>query len=954
MAPNLSPLRAMPPAPPIEGGSNRPLSLDDAAVAYRIVSGYADIFVADAAGNGRRHLFRASDGATMFGGAATGGTLIAVGSLGSAFEAVAVDLALAETAQVERWIEDMSAATSPRGEDWPGYLIEATTALEPGSDYGVPARRLLWLRVDGGVVRWQGMELKARTMMPAMAPARFDTPSGGRLTLIERPSAVQQQDAIASLNGSVVMLIAQRLQAERSQSEAGFVGRQQVSDAALADAMTALVGRSEASRPLPRDPALSAIITVLAAAGHKGPELPRPLPISDGGNRLLQVLGFLDLPYRPVRLAGDWWKRDGLPFLAETRDGRPLAIVPIGGGRWRARGPGVDGVVTAKLVETISAGALQLYPSLPDRALGMRDLLGFGISGAGRDVRRIGLMSVFAALTLMAMPFATGIIFESVVPLGDRSNLVQILVALCALALGQTMFEVVRALGVARLEARLDAKLQAAVVHRLLHLPVTFFRKFSVGDLAERTLGLQEIRQLVSGSALAGLFGAIGIVSGGTAMALLDWRMALMAIVPILVIAAVSGFLSWRQLRHERERVRINGRVEGFVLQLMVGIAKLRGAAAEKRGLAEWAWRSAPQRHAFVRARTWAGRQAVAQAVFYPLALLSIFLMVVALAKADAAGAALAALLPGGAGGAVPGITAGKFVAFIAAFGQVSAAMATAVGATTQILTVEPLLERTKPLLEATPEKQERGEDPGRLTGALEVRQVRFRYTSESPLALDDVSFSVKPGEYVAIVGPSGGGKSTILRLLLGFDRPESGEVFFDGKPAERLNRAMLRSQIGVVLQNGRITVGSMFENIVGASGLGIDDAWTAARLVDLARDIEAMPMGMHTVLTDGGGTLSGGQRQRVLLARSLVRRPNLLLLDEATSALDNRTQAIVTQTLARINVSRIVIAHRLSTIREVDRVLVLEKGRLVESGTYDDLINADGPFSILAKRQLI
>ncbi|RYG99348.1 MAG: ATP-binding cassette domain-containing protein, partial [Alphaproteobacteria bacterium] len=360
------------------------------------------------------------------------------------------------------------------------------------------------------------------------------------------------------------------------------------------------------------------------------------------------------------------------------------------------------------------------------------------------------------------------------------------------------------------------------------------------------------------------------------------------------------------------------------------------------------------QRHAFVRARTWAGRQAVAQAVLYPLALLSIFLMVVSLAKADAVSAALAALLPSGSGTPAAGMSAGKFVAFIAAFGQVSAAIATAVSATTQILSVEPLLERTKPLLEAVPEKQERGEDPGRLTGALEVRQVRFRYTSESPLALDDVSFSVKPGEYVAIVGPSGGGKSTILRLLLGFDRPESGDVFFDGKPAERLNRAALRAQIGVVLQNGRVTVGSMFENIVGASGLGIDDAWAAARLVDLARDIEAMPMGMHTVLTDGGGTLSGGQRQRVLLARSLVRRPNLLLLDEATSALDNRTQAIVTQTLARINVSRIVIAHRLSTIREVDRVLVLEKGRLVEAGTYDDLINANGPFSILAKRQLI
>ena len=240
------------------------------------------------------------------------------------------------------------------------------------------------------------------------------------------------------------------------------------------------------------------------------------------------------------------------------------------------------------------------------------------------------------------------------------------------------------------------------------------------------------------------------------------------------------------------------------------------------------------------------------------------------------------------------------------------------------------------------------------LTGDIEVQHAAFRYSAERPLVLRDLSLRIKPGEFVALVGPSGSGKSTLLRLLLGFEHLDSGAIYFDGQDLDGPRRATsLRRQIGVVLQNGRLMSGDIFTNIVGSSTATLDEAWEAARMAGFAEDIEAMPMGMHTVISEGGGTLSGGQRQRLLIARAIVHRPRILLFDEATSALDNRTQAIVSASLERLQATRIVVAHRLSTIRNADRISSSIAGAIVQSGTYDELMRRDGPFAELARRQI-
>jgi ABC-type bacteriocin/lantibiotic exporter with double-glycine peptidase domain len=296
----------------------------------------------------------------------------------------------------------------------------------------------------------------------------------------------------------------------------------------------------------------------------------------------------------------------------------------------------------------------------------------------------------------------------------------------------------------------------------------------------------------------------------------------------------------------------------------------------------------------------------------------------------------------------------GTFIAFYAAFGLSLAAVGEWAQAAGELLVAIPRIERLRPIIATAPEIGDDRKSVGDISGTIEFANVSFRYGGNGPRILDDVSLSVGKGEYVAIVGPSGSGKSTLVRLLLGFEKPESGVIFVDGKSLETIDIGLLRRQIGVVLQNSRLASGSIYDNICGAAQLSLDRAWEIARLAGLDRDIEAMPMGMQTLVAEGVSTLSGGQRQRLLIARALAHRPRLLLMDEATSALDNRTQAAVSESVSRLNVTRLVIAHRLSTVQSADRIVVLDNGRIVQTGGYAELVAQKGLFTEFAARQLV
>jgi ATP-binding cassette subfamily C protein len=295
----------------------------------------------------------------------------------------------------------------------------------------------------------------------------------------------------------------------------------------------------------------------------------------------------------------------------------------------------------------------------------------------------------------------------------------------------------------------------------------------------------------------------------------------------------------------------------------------------------------------------------------------------------------------------------GDFLAFTAAFAQFQFA-ALSLGSTfVSLLSIIPLYERAKPILDGLPEISQSRRHPGELSGGIELKHVSFRYRPDSPLVLRDISLKIPPGQFVAIVGPSGSGKSTLFRMLLGFEAPASGAIYFDNQDLAHLDIQAVRRQIGVVLQSGRILGDSIFNNIIGSAPLGMEAAWEAARMAGLEADIKAMPMGMHTVIAEGGGGLSGGQRQRLMIARAIVRKPRILLFDEATSALDNETQAIVSRSLESLQATRLVIAHRLSTVASADYIYVIDKGVAVQEGTYQELMRQEGPFADLAKRQI-
>lgn len=301
----------------------------------------------------------------------------------------------------------------------------------------------------------------------------------------------------------------------------------------------------------------------------------------------------------------------------------------------------------------------------------------------------------------------------------------------------------------------------------------------------------------------------------------------------------------------------------------------------------------------------------------------------------------------------IPALTTGSFLAFVVAFTQFMTATLQLSSSVVSVASVVPIYQRALPILRTLPETSAAKSSPGILSGSIELSHVTFRYKPDAPLVLRDISISIEPGQFVAIVGASGSGKSTLFRLLLGFETPESGTVYYGGFDLTGLDLQDLRRQIGVVLQSSTLVSGDIFTNIVGSSSGTMEDAWAAARLAGIEEDIRRLPMGMYTMISAAGSDISGGQRQRLMIARAIISKPRIILFDEATSALDNKTQAIVSQSLEGLRLTRVVIAHRISTVRHADRIIVLEAGRIVQSGTYEELMERPGLFRELASRQL-
>ncbi len=641
--------------------------------------------------------------------------------------------------------------------------------------------------------------------------------------------------------------------------------------------------------------------------------------------------------YRKVLLRDDWWNKDAGPLLVFCEDGRPAALIPSSFKGYKLYLPGSARpvAVDAKKAAMVSGFAYMFYRPLPMRSLTIADI-GSYVLGAG--VFRDSIMMAFAGIVIgiinMLLPMASGIAFDSLIPEIERSQMLQMTLILISASVCLFLFQLFRSVAVMRFENKLDASLQAAVWDRLIALPAPFFRKFSTGDLAMRAMSVNTVRQTISttifSSLLTGSFSVLNF------LLLFYYNMKLAFVAVALTMLAVFFYTSVLiiQYNYSKKIIKLEGKLSGLVFSIITAIAKFRVAGAEKRAFGLWA--SLFKEKKGVRVYILNNLTAVFNSVYISVCTGVFFWCIINYPGENSV------------------MSSGTFVAFNSAFTAFFSSIIEISTSMMSFLNVFILYDRARPILEAVPEFDAGGEDPGELNGAVEISGVTFKYEGGLINILNDISLSIKPGEFAAIVGPSGSGKSTLMRLLLGFDRPVSGSIFYDGCDLRAIDIRAVRRQIGAVLQNSQLMAGTILSNIIGSSMLTIDDAWEAAERAGLAGDIKMMPMQMHTVISEGASCISGGQKQRILIARALVKKPRIILFDEATSALENKTQAVVSESLEKLRATRIVVAHRLSTIIKADKIYVIDGGRLIESGTYDELMKYGGEFKKLAERQII
>lgn len=663
-----------------------------------------------------------------------------------------------------------------------------------------------------------------------------------------------------------------------------------------------------------------------------------PGEVPDSITDMNEVLEYLMRPHgimrRTVRLEKGW-HRDAAGALLGTlkEDGSVIALLPYGisGYRYYDRKLGRFVRVSSKCEDTIDNEAIAFYKPFPLKKLGITSLVKYiweQISVADLVV----LCAAMGAATAVGFltPWMNAKLFSDVLSSGKGTVIVGAGVFLICASISGLLFGVVKALASARINTKLNINIEAAAMMRMLSLPADFFKDYSAGELSNRLQYVSSLADqlvgMVLSTALSSLFSLAYITQ--------IFRYAPGLVAPALLITVATLIVTMVsitvQIRVTRQQMLLASKESGISYSIISGIQKVRLAGAEKRAFGRWAKTYSKQ----------------AQLAFNPPLLIKVSNVLIT-------GISLVGSVIIYFEAVKTNVSPAEYFAFNAAYGMVSSAFLALGSIVSSVAQIKPTLEMIRPLLETVPEVAEDKEIVTRLSGSIELNNITFRYNEDMPAVLDDLSLKIKPGQYLAIVGKTGCGKSTLMRIMLGFETPQRGAVFFDGKDIKRLDLKSLRQKIGAVMQNGKLFTGDIFSNItISAPWLTLDDAWEAAAIAGLADDIHQMPMGMNTMIAEGSGGISGGQKQRLLIARAVAPKPKILIFDEATSALDNVTQKQVSEALDRMKCTRVIIAHRLSTIKQCDRIIMLEGGKIIEDGNYEELMARKGAFAELVARQ--
>lgn len=677
---------------------------------------------------------------------------------------------------------------------------------------------------------------------------------------------------------------------------------------------------------------LDAINQVLGYFGKGSCDIPDS--ISSVDEQIEYAMRPYGIMYRTVSLDDGWYKNAFGIMLAPKKDGSLTALIPAKlSGYCFFDEDGKKKKLNSKTEKLFEREATLFYAPFPQKKLTIASLLEYAIKSVSvADIAAVAAITLVISLIGLISPKINQLLFSTVIESGSVRLLGSIAVFSICVSISSALFGAVNSLLNARITTKMSLAVQSATMMRILSLPTDFFKKYTAGELTGRAQYIGSLCQIITNvtmmTGLTSLFSLIYIAQIFTFAP----SLAVPAFLMILATAVLSVASTAAQTRNTKKQMERSTLDTGLTYSIVSGIQKIKLSGAEKRAFAKWGKSFAKDLELTYNSPALIRLNSVFSLIISSVGMIVIYWFAV-----------------------TNHVSVADYYAFNTAYGMVSGAFLSLVSVTTTFSQIKPILEMAKPIMETAPEAADKQKPVDKLSGNIEINNVSFRYEDNMPLIFDNLSLKIKAGQYVAVVGKTGCGKSTLIRLLLGFEKPQKGAVYYDGKDISTLDLRSLRKKLGVVTQDGKLFRGDIYSNIViSAPHLTMDEAWEAAETAGIADDIRAMPMGMHTMVTEGSGGISGGQKQRIMIARAIAPKPKVLIFDEATSALDNITQKQVSDALASLKCTRIVVAHRLSTIRRCDRIVVLDNGRIIEDGTYDELIAAKGFFAELVERQRI
>lgn len=677
------------------------------------------------------------------------------------------------------------------------------------------------------------------------------------------------------------------------------------------------------------NPLIAAIIKV-AEAMKIEVTIPPLRQLYSGADQFKLIANESGFRYRLVELKDDWYKKDNGPMLGFTVAGEAVALIPTSSSRYECRT--YDGESKEVDADSVFANAYVFYPPLPKEPVNFRAMVKLGLKLIKRrDLIWTIVLAVVCAFLSLLPAMAMQETFNVWIPQNQSITIWVVGFILVAVAVSRGLFSMVQSICILRIQGKLSI-LQNSLLDKLLSLPASFFKQFSSGALAMRATGFAMIQKIVSVNVITMIITSTFSIVNGLYIFTINVTIGLIAMVLTTISVMITLVIGKMQMTCQRVSLEMANDISGTVFEMITSVSRIRVAGAENRVYLRWVRAYAKQRKI-----EYKRGQLMAVLRLTTIALPTLSMVVIYYYVS------------------VNNLSSGGFVAINSAFLIFISSLLGLVQMLISINSVVPQYENTKPIIDGIPEVDNFKTSPGKISGDIEIKHLNFSYYEGGASILDNISINIKHGEYVAVVGASGSGKSTLLRLLLGFEKPISGSIYCGGFDLESVDIREIRKQMGVVLQDSQLIPGDIISNIAGSKKkLTENEVWEVLKKVGMEEEIREMPMGLKTMVAEGAGTLSGGQRQKLLIARAIAANPAILFFDEATSALDNRSQKVVSEGMKKMAATRLVIAHRLSTIMDCDRILVLEKGNIVEEGTYEELMKNESYFYNYAKRQLV